>query len=367
MYMSTHIQQYRQTDDNYNYYENDNSEQENDLENSQETGKDNPVNQILLMAISKNFYPITVNVVYRITEKYGNVLRIVVFKKNRVQKALVEFENVGTARLAKHELNGADIYAGCCTLSVTYATATRLNVYKNDANESWDFTMATWPGSAALTEGTTALVACGLSPFLLSCDRLLNLFCQYGNISAVKCCDRGMALVQLDDAVCADRAVYHLDGLQLFNTKITVSFYREKRPLDEYSTYNPVGGYSSFKSYVDSKNNRFQGATPNKNREPQSPSRVLHFYNTPPDLRKEDLHSIYNNAVNIRLMRNRSGKSSSGHLHFNTVKEAVEALVTTNHIPMLPKSTRVKYPYVTKLCFSTTMPHSAETTDPTYR
>ncbi|MBW01260.1 Heterogeneous nuclear ribonucleoprotein L-like, partial [Eschrichtius robustus] len=40
---------------------------------------------------------------------------------------------------AKAALNGADIYAGCCTLKIEYARPTRLNVIRND-NDSWDYT-----------------------------------------------------------------------------------------------------------------------------------------------------------------------------------------------------------------------------------
>ncbi|GLD65196.1 heterogeneous nuclear ribonucleoprotein L-like isoform X2 [Lates japonicus] len=49
------------------------------------------------------------------------------------------FESVQCAQKAKAALNGADIYAGCCTLKIEYARPTRLNVIKND-NESWDYT-----------------------------------------------------------------------------------------------------------------------------------------------------------------------------------------------------------------------------------
>lgn len=77
------------------------------------------------------------------------------------------FESVLCAQKAKAALNGADIYAGCCTLKIEYARVsistphqrniyafsiqfkltyllrfqqpTRLNVIRND-NDSWDYT-----------------------------------------------------------------------------------------------------------------------------------------------------------------------------------------------------------------------------------
>jgi len=41
----------------------------------------------------------------------GKVLRVVIFKKNGVQ-AMVEFDNVDSARRAKQALHGCDIYSG---------------------------------------------------------------------------------------------------------------------------------------------------------------------------------------------------------------------------------------------------------------
>uniref|UniRef100_A0A674PPZ3 Heteroous nuclear ribonucleoprotein L like n=1 Tax=Takifugu rubripes TaxID=31033 RepID=A0A674PPZ3_TAKRU len=104
------------------------------------TNADNPNsgNKVLLLSIQNPLYPITTDVLYTVCNPIGNVLRIVIFKRNGIQ-AMVEFESVHCAQKAKAALNGADIYAGCCTLKIEYARPTRLNVIKND-NESWDYT-----------------------------------------------------------------------------------------------------------------------------------------------------------------------------------------------------------------------------------
>jgi heterogeneous nuclear ribonucleoprotein L len=36
-------------------------------------------------------------------------------------QALVEYDTIETAKSAKHAMNGADIYSGCCTLKVEFA------------------------------------------------------------------------------------------------------------------------------------------------------------------------------------------------------------------------------------------------------
>ncbi|KAK7103356.1 hypothetical protein V1264_018272 [Littorina saxatilis] len=97
-----------------------------------------PANHVLLFTILNPQYPITVDVMHTICSPYGQVLRIVIFKKNGVQ-TMVEFDNIESAKRAKQSLNGADVYSGCCTLKIEYAKPSRLNVVKNDA-ESWDYT-----------------------------------------------------------------------------------------------------------------------------------------------------------------------------------------------------------------------------------
>ena len=95
-------------------------------------------NHILLFTVLNPTYPVTCDVLNTICSPIGKVLRIVIFKKNGVQ-AMVEFESVDTAKTAKENLHGCDIYSGCCTLKIEYAKPTKLNVYKNDS-DSYDFT-----------------------------------------------------------------------------------------------------------------------------------------------------------------------------------------------------------------------------------
>ncbi|KAG7254951.1 hypothetical protein CRUP_020924 [Coryphaenoides rupestris] len=98
----------------------------------------NSGNKVLLLSIQNPLYPITTEVLHTVCNPMGSVLRIVIFKRNGIQ-AMVEFESVQCAQKAKAALNGADIYAGCCTLKIEYARPARLNVIRNDS-ESWDYT-----------------------------------------------------------------------------------------------------------------------------------------------------------------------------------------------------------------------------------
>lgn len=95
-------------------------------------------NNVLLFTIINPSYPITTDILHTICKSKGSVVRIVVFRKNGVQ-AMIEFETVESAKRVKESLDGADIYAGCCTLKIDYAKPTKLNVYKNDS-ETFDYT-----------------------------------------------------------------------------------------------------------------------------------------------------------------------------------------------------------------------------------
>ncbi|CAH2252964.1 heterogeneous nuclear ribonucleo L-like isoform X2 [Pelobates cultripes] len=94
-------------------------------------------NKVLLLSIQNPLYPITVDVLYSVCNPVGKVERIVIFKRNGIQ-AMLTFDTVLSAQKAKAALNGADIYAGCCTLKIEYARPSRLNVIRND-NDSWDY------------------------------------------------------------------------------------------------------------------------------------------------------------------------------------------------------------------------------------
>lgn len=96
------------------------------------------VNHVLLITVINPHYTITCDLIHQICSTYGKVNRIVIFKKNGVQ-AMVEFDNVESAKRAKTMLYGCDIYSGCCTLRIEYAKPSRLNIHKND-NDSFDYT-----------------------------------------------------------------------------------------------------------------------------------------------------------------------------------------------------------------------------------
>ncbi|KAL3991037.1 Fibronectin-binding protein A N-terminus (FbpA) family protein [Acanthocheilonema viteae] len=97
-------------------------------------------NHVLILTIYNAQYPINVDVIHEICESHGFVKRIAMIRRTMLQ-ALVEFESVEIAKKAKHAMNGADIYTGCCTLKVEFAKPEHVKVTRNDMDQ-WDYTKA---------------------------------------------------------------------------------------------------------------------------------------------------------------------------------------------------------------------------------
>ncbi|XP_070069891.1 heterogeneous nuclear ribonucleoprotein L isoform X12 [Drosophila takahashii] len=364
-------------------------------------------NHILLFTIINPFYPITVDVLHKICHPHGQVLRIVIFKKNGVQ-AMVEFDNLDAATRARENLNGADIYAGCCTLKIDYAKPEKLNVYKNEPDTSWDYTLTTeppllgpgaafppfgapeyhpttpenWKGAAihptglmkepaGVVPGRNAPVAFtpqgqaqgavmmvyGLDHDTSNTDKLFNLVCLYGNVARIKFLKtkEGTAMVQMGDSVAVERCVQHLNNIPVgTGGKIQIAFSKQNFLSEVINPFLLPDHTPSFKEYTGSKNNRFLSpAQASKNRI-QPPSKILHFFNTPPGLTEDQLIGIFNikdvPATSVRLFPLKTERSSSGLIEFPNISQAVLAIMKCNHLPIEGKGT--KFPFIMKLCFS---------------
>ncbi|XP_016988053.1 heterogeneous nuclear ribonucleoprotein L isoform X12 [Drosophila rhopaloa] len=383
-------------------------------------------NHILLFTIINPFYPITVDVLHKICHPHGQVMRIVIFKKNGVQ-AMVEFDNLDASTRARENLNGADIYAGCCTLKIDYAKPEKLNVYKNEPDTSWDYTLSTgeilqskslfsipenvvmlesqppllgpgaafppfgapeyhpttpenWKGAAihptglmkepaGVVPGRNAQVAFtpqgqaqgavmmvyGLDHDTSNTDKLFNLVCLYGNVARIKFLKtkEGTAMVQMGDSVAVERCVQHLNNIPVgTGGKIQIAFSKQNFLSEVINPFLLPDHTPSFKEYTGSKNNRFLSpAQASKNRI-QPPSKILHFFNTPPGLTEDQLIGIFNikdvPATSVRLFPLKTERSSSGLIEFPNISQAVLAIMKCNHLPI----EGTKFPFIMKLCFS---------------
>ncbi|XP_015430957.1 PREDICTED: heterogeneous nuclear ribonucleoprotein L isoform X3 [Dufourea novaeangliae] len=376
----------------------------------------NTPNHVLLFTIINPVYPITVEVLHTISAPSGQVRRIVIFKKNGVQ-AMVEFDSVESATRAKETLHGADIYSGCCTLKIDFAKPTKLNVYKNDA-ESWDYTTPTLGSTPQVTfppgaghdryeenfngpatyaepyverygiksdfsgreplhptpprpgyvptlgqtppssaQGSVMMVY-GLQPDKVNTDKLFNLFCLYGNVTKVKFLKtkEGCAMIQMGDSIAVERCLQNLNNVTIgTDGRLQLGFSKQAFLSDVTNPYILPDKTASFKDFTGSKNNRFLNpAMANKNRI-QPPSKIVHFFNTPPDLTEETVHRVFvergiEAPTTVKLFPLKSERSSSGLIEFSSVGIAVAAIMECNHTAL--ENSNGKFPYIMKLCFS---------------
>jgi hypothetical protein len=133
-----HNQHHHHHHHHQNHHHHNNHHQHHNKYMNPKSDNDSNVNHIILITVINPHYPITCDLIHQICSNYGKVNRIVIFKKNGVQ-AMVEFDNVESAKRARAMLNGCDIYSGCCTLKIEFAKPSRLNVHRNDS-ESFDYT-----------------------------------------------------------------------------------------------------------------------------------------------------------------------------------------------------------------------------------
>lgn len=402
-------------------------------------------NHILLFTIINPVYPITVDVLHTICSPNGQVQRIVIFKKNGVQ-AMVEFDSIESATRAREALNGCDIYSGCCTLKIDYAKPEKLNVYKNDTDSSWDYTLEAavskdacngrapllhdpniFGGRPTPYNDRQSLVTHGPKPALLGAgggngfapnfsppefhpsenwkptpagthvglmkdppltrngpanfiqpaqqqgavmmvygldnstantDKLFNLFCLYGNVVRIKFLKtkEGTAMVQMGDAIAVERSIQHLNNIPIGNdgSKIQIAFSKQNYLSESTNPYTLPDNSISFKDYSASKNNRFLSLTQASKNRIQPPSKILHFFNTPPGMSEDQLLNAFTSKdclpSQVRMFPLKSERSSSGLVEFPSVALAVNAIMKCNHSAIDHKGT--KFPFIMKLCFS---------------
>ncbi|KAL7383009.1 hypothetical protein ABVT39_003254 [Epinephelus coioides] len=382
------------------------------------TNADNPNsgNKVLLLSIQNPLYPITTDVLYTVCNPIGSVLRIVIFKRNGIQ-AMVEFESVQCAQKAKAALNGADIYAGCCTLKIEYARPTRLNVIKND-NESWDYTkpylvrrdrgkgrqrqailgehpssysdngygppcpllplpgnsrykltsvdvpdMVSYPlpqSSSSYSGHAPSSVAMvsGLHSSKMNCTRIFNLFCLYGNIEKVKFMKSvpGTALVEMGDEYAVDRAITHLNSIKVFGKRLNVCVSKQHAVIPS-QVFELEDGSSSYKDFAMTRNNRFSSAGQASKNIIQPPSAVLHYYNVPPCISQDHLLRLCteHDVPGFVKFKMFDAKPSS-----KTISGLLEFDSKTEAVEVLTVLNHYQIripngsnPYTLKLCFST--------------
>lgn len=205
-------------------------------------------------------------------------------------------------------------------------------------------------------QGSVCMVY-GLNLERMNAARVFNLFCLYGNVVRIKFLKtkEGCAMVQMGDALAVERAVTNLNNNTFFGSKMQLGFSKQAFLADVANPYQLPDGTPSFQDFMGSKNNRFINPEMASKNRIQPPSKILHFFNTPPGLEAEDIEALFTNHGSpkpkcVKMFPSKTERSSSGLIEFESLSDALEGLVICNHQPVA--NPNGKFPYIMKLCFS---------------
>jgi len=208
------------------------------------------------------------------------------------------------------------------------------------------------------SQGSVCMVY-GLNPEKMNANKLFNLFCLFGNVIRIKFLKtkEGCAMVQMGDASAVERAVAHLNNVTFFNSKMQVGYSKQAFLADIQTPYILSDGSLSFQDFMGSKNNRFMNPEMASKNRIQPPTKIIHFFNTPPLLVEHDIEQLLVNhgaplPKSTKIFPSKTDRSSSGLIEFVSENEALEAIVCCNHLPI--SNPDGKFPYIMKLCFSST-------------
>ena len=212
-------------------------------------------------------------------------------------------------------------------------------------------------GAGGGVRGPAAVVMLyGLEPDKFNCQRVFNIFCQYGNVNRIMFLKNkeGTAMVEMDCPDSVDRAIQNLNHTAIFGLKLRLD-WSKKHFIDEVrSPHELPDGTMSYADCSRDRNNRFDTPERAAKNRVIAPTAILHFYNVP-KLQDEEMEQLFAErgapAPNrVKFFPAKSEKSVSGLVEFDSVQEACEAIAIVNHTEI--PGTNKKYPYCMKLCFS---------------
>ncbi|CAI9102948.1 OLC1v1001350C1 [Oldenlandia corymbosa var. corymbosa] len=321
-------------------------------------GRADEPNRILLVTIHHMLYPITVEVLHQVFCPHGYVEKIVTFQKSAGFQALIQYQLQQSAVSARTNLQGRNIYDGCCQLDIQFSNLDELQVNYNN-ERSRDFTNPSLPSeqkgrsshpgpgygevgvgypqmanAAAIaaafggglppgisgTNDRCTVLASNLNADKIDEDKLFNLFSIYGNIVRIKLLrnKRDHALIQMGDGFQAELAVHFLKGAKLFGKRLEVNFSKHPNITTGADTHE----------YANSNLNRFNRNAAKNYRYCCSPTKMIHLSTLPQDITEEEILAHleeHGKIVNSKLFETNGKKQA--HVLFETEEEATEALV----------------------------------------
>lgn len=173
-------------------------------------------------------------------------------------------------------------------------------------------------------------------------------------------------MVQMGDPVAVERCLNALNNVTFFNHKMQLSYSKQVFLNDVQQPFDLIDNSPSFKDFMGNRNNRFTNPEAASKNRISPPAKVLHFFNAPHGVTEDDIMNIFKQnstamPTAIKFFQSKSEsqqndsvtkpsafhllaeRSSSGLIQFESVAEAMEALVLCNHVS-IPNPSKFQIP-----------------------
>jgi len=338
---------------------------------------DPPPNNIVIVSILNARVPVTIENIHQIFKPYGEVLKIVTFVKDNVFKALVQMSSVESAINAKINLEGKDMFQGCCHLRIGFSKLKDLEVKANGPRMR-DFTKPDYSGfnpspypgqpqfifpppatgfpglgfDPAMGGGAyggfgdqkgCVLLVNNLSPDKITPDKLFILFGVYGDVLRVKILynKRDTALIQFATPQQAQTAQLHLNHLQLYDKELGVSI--SKHVEISMPRGDSEGEAAKLtKDFSGSPIHRFKNGRNVKNI--NAPSQVLHVSSLSESCSEDQLRKLFGQYQSshpvVQFFKN---NRQMAYIKMDSLQNALEALMNLHNYKLGDRYIRVSF------------------------
>ncbi|SOV12189.1 polypyrimidine tract binding protein, putative [Plasmodium gaboni] len=364
----------------YNNHPTDTSDKRYSKSNKAECSK------VILVSVINLHYPVDIELIYYLFSKCGTVEKIITFSRNPVlYQALIQFDNIETAKEAIKTLHNRNIYDGCNTINIQYSFLKEL-VIKGNNSSSWDYTLSSEKKTKNYPEiqnshgvlptptrksidselyqlmekkfklvdfekmnpsKTPVLICYNIPKEYTDVNKLFNLFSIYGFVTRIKILREkpDAALIQYSNYIFSSLAQEYLQRARISNQNIEVNFskihdIRVSQRQQNHESHNTKIFSNYDQRYVLSDQGKYIKAA-------CRPTKCLFISNLNEDVNEDCVMNLFNKYGNINKFQFLPVKEGKRHLsiivEMNTEDMATKALMDLHNFYLKDRYIKVSY------------------------
>lgn len=310
--------------------------------------------RILHINITNPTHPVSCDILYYVFSQYGGtIIRIVVFQKNGVHQALVEFSDANSALVAKTVLQGHSVFTDGCVLRIDHSKLTTVNIREGDPNAR-DYTTSYGAPAAAphiLSPGVASgkqyrsaggsesgsgrvILVGNLNAEKVTPLALFKLFGTCGDVIRVKIMfnKRDTALIQFRTETQAKQAIQLMQGAVLYGVCIHVQMSRMS-----IVSLPPPGSTELFEGltqdFENSTLHRFNRPGSRNEQNIAMPSETLHVANILETSDEQALVQLFSAFGVVMAFKFLPNTRKMAVVRFSTIENAINALIALHGAP----------------------------------